>query len=481
MAALPFFQKSQKILAVEIGDRYYKVACFSKNKNGSVELLDAGMDARESFPEEDIAAEIKRFSDKNRLKEARVLNIIPSQYAIFKNIEIPSIDEKEIKQIIDLQSGTHTPYPKEEVVLDYLRVSTFQGRYTKELLVITKREVVTRRYDILKKAGLRADDSYLSAEGVALQVALRKIKTEKPIGLIHVDMYSTDFIIVQDRKPAYIRSIGVGASDIQKNRMENCPLFVEEIKKSMESYQANGISEDPSEIIFTGVVDPVRGLLDEVCEVLNVKYEMASYSDLLDVGKKVKKSIEAKKEMSVLTVTSAVMTGRPQKISLIPEDIRCRQELEMKSKEITRIGVFSFVAFILLCAIFLTDIFFKHMFLTQLRESYREENREVQRLDKISTKTNRMERFLEEKGKLLSVLVELYDVIPGALYLDNIEYADDGTLTVTGTAPSMSRIFAMVTEIEKGRTFKNVNVDFTRTRRFRGEEVADFGLTMETR
>ncbi|MFH1768839.1 MAG: PilN domain-containing protein, partial [Candidatus Omnitrophota bacterium] len=54
----------------------------------------------------------------------------------------------------------------------------------------------------------------------------------------------------------------------------------------------------------------------------------------------------------------------------------------------------------------------------------------------------------------------------------------DDTIILTGTADTMSRVFSLVTALENNKIFKNVKVDFTKSRVVKKEEVADFGLTL---
>lgn len=479
MSPFGMMSKTRKILCVEIGSGYYKLACFRKDKDERAKLIDAAMDHGEEISESRAGEAVKAFVEKNKLAGAEVCSIIPTQFGIFKNIEIPSVEEKEIQQIIELQSGTHTPYPKEEMVLDYMKVGTYKGRYTKELLVITKRDIVTRRYDLMKGLGLRADKAFLAAEGMTRLLAWKKLSSgEGPVGFVHVDLHSTDFAIIEDGKPIYIRSIAAGGMDVEQNRGENCPLFLDELKRSMESYEANSISERPDKFYFTGAYGPVEGLLDEAGDVLNTELEALPYGELIEPSEDIKKLINESPGLSLLSVTAPFLFDQEPKLSLIPEDVKGRQHIVEKSKDITKIGFLSVVALIIFCALFVTDIFFKSMYLDRLKDSYEEENREVEYLDRMSSKAHRIKLFLEDKGRTLDVLDKLYEAIPIQVYLDRIVYEDD-TLTITGTADSMSRIFSMVTAIENGPAFRNVRVDFTRSRRARGTEVADFGLTME--
>jgi Tfp pilus assembly PilM family ATPase len=59
-------------------------------------------------------------------KSPTIINVIPANLVITKNIEIPSNNPLEIKEIISLQAGRHTPYSREEILVDYLEVGTYR-------------------------------------------------------------------------------------------------------------------------------------------------------------------------------------------------------------------------------------------------------------------------------------------------------------------------------------------------------------------
>ncbi len=64
------------------------------------------------------------------------------------------------------------------------------------------------------------------------------------------------------------------------------------------------------------------------------------------------------------------------------------------------------------------------------------------------------------------------------IFLNNTKFNDDETLIFTGTAETMFMVFLFVKEFGNNKTFKNVKVNFTKTRRQKNKGVAGFGLTL---
>ncbi|MFC1525162.1 hypothetical protein ACFL5I_02115, partial [Planctomycetota bacterium] len=97
---LPFLG-SGEFLCMELGSEHLKLACVSKN--GEVKHL-TSLDVRPMM-DEDISSFIHNYIKEKGIKTDEVISCIPARYTITKNIELPSTDPKEIKEIIKLQAG----------------------------------------------------------------------------------------------------------------------------------------------------------------------------------------------------------------------------------------------------------------------------------------------------------------------------------------------------------------------------------------
>ena len=100
----------------------------------------------------DISRMIRSCINELEVKNATVIDVIPSNLVITKNIEIPSTNPKEIREIIGLQADRHTPYSREEIIIDYIDIATYKHDYTKILLIIVARNTVKRQFEVLNKA-----------------------------------------------------------------------------------------------------------------------------------------------------------------------------------------------------------------------------------------------------------------------------------------------------------------------------------------
>jgi Tfp pilus assembly protein PilN len=355
----------------------------------------------------------------------------------------------------------------------------FQERYTKILLVIFKKDIVTGRYDIIKKAGYKTGRAVLASEPEAkvfFDMGPNKISRET-VAMVDVDAGFSNFTVINEGKAIYMRSIPLGTRELSKREKEGLSAFSEEIKRSLEAYQANNINDAPSKIFFIGKKNIVGEIVRDhkssgswpEAEV----FDVFSSPSTLDAGR-----IEGSEEVSVLSVAAPVLEPEKDYVDLTPEDIRIRHEIKKKSKEALKAGILATTTLLLFCVALLSNLMLKNMYMNKLEKSFSSENEEVLKLNEVIDSTSRIKKFISGKGAGLSGMAFLFRAMPDEVFLTSIDFRNGDTFTFTGTADSMSRVFSLVTELENSNIFRDVKVDFTRSRSQRGTEVADFGLTL---
>jgi Tfp pilus assembly PilM family ATPase len=479
MRIFDFTPKQRSQVVLEIGEQYVK-AVYSQasiKENASLRHM---LVYKEGLTGEEITESIRNFIQTHSIaKDTQFVCIVPSCYAIYRNVEIPSVDKKEIDQIVDLQAGSHTPYPKNEIVIDYCRAGVVYERYSKIMLVIVKRDIILKRYELIKKAGCDIDEVCLAPEVEAKFLSeVLSSKENSPLGVLHIDIMFSDFIIIQGGLCLYVRSIPYGALSLKTDSEDSKKLLADEIKKTLESYQANSVAAMPSsiyvaaeKILSESVVEALRG-------ISGTDIKPFDYTSLPENFGKVLGNTDTGFSTTFLPAVSAVFTKDKNKMSFIPADIRMQNHIKKSSQDAMRLGLFSIILFVLFCAVILTNIALKDLYYKRICSEYAEEEQQVKKLEDITMRIRVIKEFLISKGASLNVLSELYSSMPEEVYLSSIKYMREGTLSFTGTANSMSRIFSLVTELENSVSFKDVKVDFTRSRRQAGQEVSDFGLTL---
>jgi Tfp pilus assembly protein PilN len=332
--------------------------------------------------------------------------------------------------------------------------------------------------EILDKAGLRLERAFFAAEGLAHSVPkLLKLDTEHyPAAVAHIDIGFTDFIIVFKNKAIFIRSIPIGAQHLIKERPLYEKKFAEEIKKSLDAYQGEDVEKLPNALLVTGAIEELGFLETALKNSVYQPIRMSSYLKGMSFGEPAARLASAASGASFLNLAACLISSDELKVDLLPEEIKLRKVVEERGKDLIKSGVLVLTVFLLTVFILISKIYFMNAYLKKLDERYDSLYKQVESLEKDSIKIGLIRNYITKRGYSLEVLSELYNVAPEGLKLDEIRFDDQGKLSIRGMADAMSRVFALLENMEKGKYFKEVKTKYTTKRKEGAKEITDFEI-----
>src|SRR3990167_2294163 len=146
---LPFMKKENALHLVSVDEERFRLAHFS-GKETTLELHEVVKKDIRGISEDELPKTIKAVLSDLNIKTVQAVLGIPSAVTTIKNIEIPSLDKEEIRSIINLQAGRHTPFSREEIIVGYANIGVYQRNYSKILLVIVNRNVIKKKIALLE-------------------------------------------------------------------------------------------------------------------------------------------------------------------------------------------------------------------------------------------------------------------------------------------------------------------------------------------
>lgn len=411
----------------------------------------------------------------------RVSIILPSKFAITKNIEVPSLDEEEISNIIRLQAVRHTPYSKEEVIVGHINLDRVLERYTKVLLVIVSNENIRKKTDVFELAGCEIESVHLSADVltkyVISHVSVKPAGT--PWGLVSIEKDFTDLIIIHNSKPHYIRTIPIGLDQLDKDATSSVKPLVDEFKKTCEAYQ----SEDQGALLKDFVIAGVGSSAASTPLLKSLKEEFAVDAHLLLIQDKLPLTSEAKNAMIsagnavFLDVFADGFSEDGAVVDLLPEDLKTRRSFREKGKEMFTAAILILIILGFIVSVFLAKIYFRNHYLGEISKNFELKQKEADELDVISEETRVVKQFRQRRTVAAKVLDEFQNALPPDMYLSEISMTADSHVSIKGTSRLMSTVFSFVTQLENNPRFKTVTSDYTKSRKENDKEVSDFGLS----
>ena len=476
-----FDRESRKpVVVVEIGNDWLKIAesrpsakgwCITKAK--FLRLADIKGPLKDAI--------IKVFKEM-KLGTRSVITYLPRHLVNVRILELPSVDPREIDDMVNLQVGKQTPYAKEEIVSAHRMIDASREGYMKMMLVIAKRNVVTERMDTLEASGVTVEKVALSSEGVynwfkaAYMPGLGQY-FEQSIVLIDIDSNYSDFIAIRKGRPVFTRNIFIGAGNMVENRAEWQEKFIEELTRSMERYRSEDKAAKVARIFLSGAARGIQDLDKLLSARLDIPAEMTNPTRNLHI----KKSVGILPDEDFSMVSPSALFGiainhRDIELDLTPEEARIHKLMEEKRKSLTVMGILILSSAMLLSSFLLAGIYTKNIYLGELKSKISKIGKTADEARQMRMRIDLVEKRLDANGSTINILYEIERLTPGEIYFTNINIEEKKQAILKGRALAMSDVFRFVTTLENSPYFKNAKTTYTTTKKEKDVEYADFEI-----
>ena len=471
-------QKSRDILGFELDEHYLKIVHL-QFKGLKREIAHVVAHSVRSMPEEGVLALIRQTMERFQVVHPKTYLTVPLPLVITRNIEIPSQDPQEIKEIINLQASRHTPYARAEIIVDMLDLGLIRERYTKVLLVIVPKETVNKQIQLLDQAGLKLEKVCFPPEAIAMIVARMAGPDagEAPLAILHMDADFTTFLVVQSGKLLYVRGIHIGAGQLVEEKEAYLDRFEDELEKSMETYTTDEVGAPPKMLLLTGVLNELKDFDEMLTEAAKLALKRQSYAEHFNLSEAARTVIQSSKMLSFMNLVAPTALFDRIKVDMTSEEKKLKIQLEKRVKEMLKTGVLTLVLFTLIFAGVTSKISFTKAYLKQITTHYLPVRDSAKQLEQMLAKTELVKSYLLGRGKSLEALTELYDVTPLDIRLSEIKYDEASSkFSIKGTSSVMSSVFGFVSDLDKSQIFKNVKTKYVTSRNEAGRDVADFEI-----
>ncbi len=444
------------------------------------EVVNLSVSEVHGMSDDDIAALIAKKVAELKLTDPRAYICVPLNALITRIIEIPSRDQEEIKEIVSLQASRHTPYSRSEIIIDMLALGVVRESYTKVLLVIAPRDIVVRQTKILQRARLEPAKVFFSSEGICHACAkiLGAETGDQTVAVVHMDDSFTSFNVIRKGRIHFMRGIPIGASHLFAEKEIYGDQFMDELQKSLDAYIHDEGGLLPSQLVLTGVVGEVSELDELFRHTLNMPIKHTMYFNYFPISEKAKAVASSSTKVSFFNVIAPLLLFDRMKIDLTSDEQKFKMQLEVRGKEMMKLGV---LVIIFLAAIFLffaTKIYLKNLYLNNLTARYKTVMEDAKELERNFEKIQLIKKNLAERGYSLQALSALYDVVPNDVKLSDLRY-DERKFTFKGTSAAMKSVFSFVTSLEKSKLFKEVKTKYVTMRSEDGRDVVDFEIATQ--
>lgn len=469
----------KSLLAIEIDDCIFKVLqAQSTSKGWHVEKF--GVNDISGKSDDDVVTIIKDALHKLKIKRSNAILVIPRSLVTVRYLQLPTTNPNELKNMIDMQVVRQIPYTREEMIYDYHIIGLTEEGYTKVLLVIAHRDIVSKYLKILEHVGIVPDSIELDSLSIVelcrfVNAGKDKIFVdEKPIVILDIDYANTNIVILKGGVPTFTRAVSIG--NMQLSGKTPPPVgkdwvaeWVGEINRSLIVFQREQ-AVNIEKVVVIGQSQVIAGKLSFPGSSFDLTpyLEGVSLKDLC-LG-------EGGTEVSFLSLLGAIREWPNTSVNLIPEEIINIRISRQKRKSLLVTGLLVAGIIGTLGLTFDKKIQDRKVYLSLLEKRLKETSPMAKELEIKKERLALIKKQISVSGSSLDILREFYSIIPQRTSLNVFIYDDIQGVSIKGASPAMSEVFDLIPKLENSMYFENVINRYATQRKIKGQELTEFHI-----
>ena len=468
------------IVGVEIGSDWLKIIQPENGRNGKVSYQVEFLKLAQI--KDGIAEAIQESFRLRKFHRQNVVACIPRHLVTMRMLDLPASDPGEISDMIDLQVGKQTPYAREEIVFAHKVIEKGSSGYARVMLGIVTRSIVCERMDVLAKAGLSVKGIMISSEGVyrwfrGAYPAEAQAKTSRALILLDVDSNYSDFIVIRHGKMVFTRNILVGANHLIQEAGGWREKFSDELRRSLERYQGEEKNVEIAKVFLSGAGPKIEGLEGTVGAALDLSIQSVdSLPELRSGNAAMGPASENASFASMIPLMGIVRDEKEPCMDFIPHENRTQSAMELKTKQLTVMGILLVAIVTALSFLCLAHISAKRAYLAKIKKTISQIAVEAESIDKMRAVIDMVELRQDARGSTLECLREISQVTPKEISLTDIDIDEKKTVVLRGYGFAMSDVFKYVKLLEESAMFEDVTTPYTRVKSDGDAKLSEFEI-----
>jgi type IV pilus assembly protein PilM len=274
---------ARSLLGLDIGTSSVRAAEVSTKTDpptlerfASVELPRGAVSGGEVTDVATVVAAVREVLAKGRFRVKRTSLGIANQKVVVRQIEMPAMEEGELKGALQYQAQEYIPIPIEDAILDFqiLEETISEGgdQVLNVLLVAAQRDMVSTFVSVAQEAGLDPAIVDLSpfADMRVLSSVTPLLGTRQGEAIIDIGAGVTNIVVHEQAKPRFVRILPMGGADVTEALVSGLQISFEEAEdvKARTGLSAEGgpvPTEGAARLIEQragAFIDEVRGSID---------------------------------------------------------------------------------------------------------------------------------------------------------------------------------------------------------------------------
>jgi len=461
-------------VGLEIGEQYLKIVASKPYTIKQSGIADCIVEPISALSDAQIAKLIEDNLRKANIRPSNVVVSMPRNTVTVRNLHLPSQDENEIEQMLQLHIGRIVPYRKEEIIFDNIFLGTDAVGYAKEIVAIARIETVQRQTKIIEAAGFFPDQIILSSYGVwqwVISGFKNQIVPSSIYLLIDFDSAYADFIVFNRDAVLFTRSINMELKGAL-NEQELARL-IGELRQSIVIF-----GNEEGTKILTKIFVSGASIVGDFCKAMASEFDIpVEYVPSL-CSQQVKKH-DMPANISLSAVSQLALGINSKKIMFTLPEIQARRSIKEKTKELTILGTLFVYMLTVVLVFFLGNFQSYEMHLKRLNQENKIIEKDIEGLAVKYENTEFIKDFIESRKAPLILMAELQKLVTPDVAISLINIDEQNKVVLRGQSDQMSGAFKFINTLEGSKNFKGVTTKYTRTKKVNNREITDFEINFD--
>ncbi|MCB1194594.1 pilus assembly protein PilM [bacterium] len=485
---------AQSCIGLEIDSASIKAAQIRIKPNGTVQVEKIAVAELKYFAFTEVPAIIRSFLKEHGFKRQRAASCFPRNLSTIRFLHLPSVNARELKEMVDFQSMKQIPYNKEDMIVDYEIVSQGGEGYSNVLLAITHRNVIFQHLDTLEAAGLNIERIDINSRGIfrayryfaQIPETAADGKPKTADALIDIDYAHTTIQVMDEDNLLFTRAITLGINHLllkeKKYQEESANAnwqaeLIEELYRSFAVFYREHTDYKLRKILLCGGAGNFLHIEQNISARFGIPVEMYSFTDKIEFAKGLNVPAQINgKQVSLMGVIGLLLPGAYRPLNLIPPQVKSARKRQHRLAKLSVTALLCLGLAIAGSYKFYEAVNVKALQIESLQQQVGALAPRVDRLEAMRSKIEVIREQFTGKRSSLDFLRELYVVIPEKIFLSAFLYDETKYIVIKGTAENMSEVFDLIPKLENSPYFEKVSSRGVKRRKVADKEVIDFEI-----
>ena len=408
----------------------------------------------------------------------QIIGIIPREQIITRTVKFPTMQPRELVQMVELYARAQLPYPREQTLVDFHVMRQLEG-FSAVAIVACQREVVERHLTILREAGLPVGLLTVSSWGVlgwarrALSRAGARVAAE-PSLIVNVDDTRTDLVLVAEGRLLSSRSVGQGSQDWEVS-VEAVELLALEAERSRAAVRKELPGMEVRSLLVTGV-----GPVTQWAEQLGQR--LALPASAIEGREPFKEwTSPTAVPISPVVVGGASCSESRDLLNLNPPELRVQVRHRQQVRDLVTMSVLFMAVLALGAGLLALQIARQQRIATQVDRVLEEIEPTAQHIQETARTTRLVTTLMERRRRLAATLAGVFRTTPPTVTLEAVTHEGArGELVLRGSAGSTQDVLGYITALESLEGVRGVHLKYSTRRTTPTGERTDFELVLTT-